>query len=399
MKIKKGKNTLSEKVKKTIAFFLSLAVCCSMPGIPLSSAYQSSGPVTLENGRYIPTVPAVHENDDLAQTTVSGTAQEILRNEDASLNPDQFTKMSPRVTHAEIGRIIDLWMELTGTVEGQVSEDQKIIKDFLAQNPASCIQAVKNLMTFLIREGSQEIREAFSEVFIDLIKDGSVSKFLEIISTFMTEGQRGAVVGRNPEVILTLAGNLLHDRRGYTTDIFKTGRQGIGLTIYPVYQSETSNKITKNVADGLEQAETYIKGTVSLAKENIDQKNILVPVLKNVTQDSGKVPLTEGPQSEDGISVLDSIYLGKEMANTHILMNPPKGLHPYMRWLLYERRKTPEMIKKYVAIKQKINQIYLEAKAGKGKIRYNGKIYDLYLPLPDEMGGTYELVTLAQDTK
>ncbi len=48
---------------------------------------------------------------------------------------------------------------------------------------------------------------------------------------------------------------------------------------------------------------------------------------------------------------------------------------------------------------EKVKQIYERAKKGEGLIRYKGKVSKAYLPLPDEMGGIYELIQLVKNAK
>lgn len=103
--------------------------------------------------------------------------------------------------------------------------------------------------------------------------------------------------------------------------------------------------------------------------------------------------------SQESFVTVDSVEVGKELAAAHLLLNPPKNLHPFLRLLFYWRNVSPDLMRGYLQARQKIRMIYTEAKEGKAKIRYKGKIRKPYLPLPDEMGGTYELVISAQKAK
>jgi len=89
--------------------------------------------------------------------------------------------------------------------------------------------------------------------------------------------------------------------------------------------------------------------------------------------------------------VTDLVLVGEALAQVHMLLHPPKHMHPYMSLLLYERVLTPEILNAYYTQIAKIKKLYSQAKAGSGKIRYRGKVNDAFLPLPDDMGGAFEL--------
>ena len=95
----------------------------------------------------------------------------------------------------------------------------------------------------------------------------------------------------------------------------------------------------------------------------------------------------------EDVQTIDFVILDQRLAIAHALLHPPKDLHPFLRLLFYRRFMTPELLSYYEQTRQKIKEIYEKAKSGLGKIRYNDQIYDLYLPLPGEMG-RYELVEL-----
>lgn len=132
-----------------------------------------------------------------------------------------------------------------------------------------------------------------------------------------------------------------------------------------------------------------------LGKENIDdqlrERIRLVELLKEKINEEA---LVQPVGYKDGkYMVIDGVDVSKELAAVYYLMHPPQQLHPYLRYLLYTRLVDPQVMRWYLAITEKMNAIYKQAKAGKGKIRYKGKIISAFRPMPYDMGGAYELVT------
>ncbi len=95
--------------------------------------------------------------------------------------------------------------------------------------------------------------------------------------------------------------------------------------------------------------------------------------------------------------VVNSVYIGKEFIYAQRMLHPPANLHPYLKWLLYTRNLTPQMMEHYLATHESVEAIYTQAKAGQGNIRYRGKVYGAFLPFAETAAGNYELVKPASD--
>ena len=103
----------------------------------------------------------------------------------------------------------------------------------------------------------------------------------------------------------------------------------------------------------------------------------------------------EEKNGEQEILVIDAIEFTRDMRAVHFLLNPPKRLHPWLRWLLYSSRMTPEMLELYYLALDKSDRLYRMAlkSQGKLKLRYQGKILDSPIYIwPDQAEGRYELV-------
>ena len=110
---------------------------------------------------------------------------------------------------------------------------------------------------------------------------------------------------------------------------------------------------------------------------------------------SGQAPAGLSPENgRDSRKILNSVSIDNELAAMDALMNPSKSLHPFLRWYLYKKYVSEERLERYEKARQKILDIYLQAKAGKGLIRYKERTGSAYLPFLDERGGSYELVTI-----
>jgi len=112
--------------------------------------------------------------------------------------------------------------------------------------------------------------------------------------------------------------------------------------------------------------------------------------------------LIKNPQAGEDFmtdkTMVASVLIDEKLAAAHAFLNPPKWMHPYMRFLFYSRRVTPGMQQDYSEAKNKIKEIYKLAKEEGWSIRYGKKILrNYFLPMPDDMGGLYELVTSAME--
>ncbi|GEM_PF-3241707 len=126
-------------------------------------------------------------------------------------------------------------------------------------------------------------------------------------------------------------------------------------------------------------------------KESFDRELLhKIQLVRQISAGIQDAKQSETPEKQ--WEVIDSVVIGRELAAVHYLMNPPQGLHPFLRLLFYSRLVTPQVMYWYVENIEKINAIYKQAKDGNGKIRYKGRIVDAFLPLPNEMGGLYELI-------
>jgi len=108
----------------------------------------------------------------------------------------------------------------------------------------------------------------------------------------------------------------------------------------------------------------------------------------------------EGEQLDSSdVVVLDAVNFTNRLRAIHRLLNPPARLHPWLRWLLYLNRVTPEMIEFYQAALEGRDRIFVLASEsnGKLKIRYNGRVMDVpVFAWPDDAQGSYELVMIRQ---
>jgi len=108
-------------------------------------------------------------------------------------------------------------------------------------------------------------------------------------------------------------------------------------------------------------------------------------------------PVASETMSQDGYRVISSVDLDPELAALHVLANPPR-IHPFIRHMLFETQAVPDQLKRYWFDVEKLKAIYASAGTTDEDghvyfIRYRGKILDNpYRPMPDDLGGRYELV-------
>ena len=104
-------------------------------------------------------------------------------------------------------------------------------------------------------------------------------------------------------------------------------------------------------------------------------------------------------QQGSGVVVLDAVDFTNQIKAIDRLLNPPTRLHPWLKWMLYLSRVSPEMLQLYQAALEERDRIYTLASKSDGrlKIRYQGRIMDVPIFVwPDNAEGPYELV-MVQD--
>lgn len=126
--------------------------------------------------------------------------------------------------------------------------------------------------------------------------------------------------------------------------------------------------------------------------EALDLKLLELENERNKTQ----VKLDDRKHQEEVI-VLDAVNFTAQIREIYQLLNPSARLHPWLKWLLYSSRITPQMLELYYSALRKRDQIYMLAAKGNGelKIRYRGRIVDIPIFVwPDQAHGLYELVVI-----
>jgi hypothetical protein len=134
-----------------------------------------------------------------------------------------------------------------------------------------------------------------------------------------------------------------------------------------------------------------------LANKLDDEWEAKVNALILELQNQEGIPLDETSE----FVVLDAIDFTQQIKAIHRLLNPPHRLHPWLKWLLYLNRVSPEMLQFYQAALEGRDRIYtLAAKSnGKLQIRYQGRIISVPIYVwPDEAEGAYELVLVRDRT-
>lgn len=112
---------------------------------------------------------------------------------------------------------------------------------------------------------------------------------------------------------------------------------------------------------------------------------------------ASKKMVGETDQNSDEEVVVDMVEYTPEIRATHLLLNPPRRFHPFLKWLFYADRLTPAMLELYYGALEKSDRMYKSAARSQGalRIRYQGKFLDppVYL-WPDQADGRYELVAM-----
>jgi hypothetical protein len=105
--------------------------------------------------------------------------------------------------------------------------------------------------------------------------------------------------------------------------------------------------------------------------------------------------------SFEAVEILDTAHFTEATRRTHQLLNPPKNLHPWLKWLLYSSRLDKKMVLNYYATLKKRDQIYKRAIKSSGQlgIVYQGKVFRDIPPFvtPDWADGDYSLAKLREE--
>nr|MBP9865622.1 hypothetical protein [Candidatus Omnitrophota bacterium] len=146
----------------------------------------------------------------------------------------------------------------------------------------------------------------------------------------------------------------------------------------------------EQLRDWLHEAEAFDQGSLRL---KISALRKAVNYLLISGEPKSRIP----EPSAQGYRLVNAVNVDQELAALHVLANPPR-MHPFVRHVLFETQTVPGMLKRYWLDVEKLKALY--AKAGTTDehgnlylIRYKGQILkNPYRPMPDDMGGRYELV-------
>jgi len=282
-----------------------------------------------------------------------------------------------------------------------VEEHQRILDgleklDLMAQEAAD-LSEQRDLRDEIIGGGGNRFEKAIDEF-------SSISKQINTVSKDSYSETQGEPVSR-ADFQAIRPGETVVDKNARKNDellktAFSPGFLAKGFFAMPGNLSGVFPKPgdipTSLVETGARRLGDYLKDGYLTIRRRIGKDSFdkdlaeKIKLLKNLqAQESLEFPVAK---KQDGYITVDSVEIGKELATVYYLMHPPTQLHPYLRYLLYTRHVSPEVMRWYLTTLEKVNAIYRQAKAGKGKIRYKGRIVDAYLPLPSEMGGEYELI-------
>ena len=147
-----------------------------------------------------------------------------------------------------------------------------------------------------------------------------------------------------------------------------------------------------------DQTQALILSTFNRAQENLRDDILSNPFGKVASAAEAVVVSSVPAQASAGelqnrqYQIIDSVYIGQDFIRTQRYLNPPRDLHPYLKWLLYTRNLTPGMVESYLETRTKVVEIYRQAKEGNRNIRYRGRVYGAFLPFAEGSAGNYELV-------
>lgn len=172
-------------------------------------------------------------------------------------------------------------------------------------------------------------------------------------------------------------------------------KAGSGGTLDFFSKSALSRDPTKK-DDEKSSIERALRAIFNQKLEDLQAGPTLDDLLKSNYNDS--VEKTEIDGSD--FVVVDVVNFTRDIRVIHQFLNPPERLHPWLKWLLYLGRVTPQMLEVYYGALQKRDQIFKLAFESavngnkKYKIRYQGKMmndFPVYV-MPEDAQGLYELV-------
>jgi hypothetical protein len=107
----------------------------------------------------------------------------------------------------------------------------------------------------------------------------------------------------------------------------------------------------------------------------------------------------DGVNENLDVIVIDSVEFNEQLRAIYQLLNPPANLHPLLKWALYLRHVTPEMLNVYEKQMKRRNRIFSLASKSHGRlhVRYKGEVMPSPLfawPDSPDSGGKYELVMM-----
>ncbi|HOW59170.1 MAG TPA: hypothetical protein PLO78_05530, partial [Candidatus Omnitrophota bacterium] len=339
-----------------------------------------------------------NEKPGKAVVSVGAKAPSSLRSFD--LKNSSSSEQNVLLTDTEKMKVANLLTELCKTVP---CHDQKEGKDMLSM-----------LRNFLIHVKGKDFKSEDLKEYMQNLKDGfnhaseksaQADGHVFVNPSFASSESGGKKLFTNNNERLSeiekMKGQSPHGQHPATNPAWFLAN--VVPSSYTTPHLEFSRELAQAVVTGLRNTETFVRETIFSAKENIQQGVLHNAIKVSSSLQEKRLPVstlktTPGIGEEGSFITIDSVVIGKEVAAAHALMNPPKILHPFMRWLLYQKYMTPSVIKQATQTRQKVERLYAEAKAKNLKVRYNDQIHDAYLPLPDEAGGEYAIVKLVAAT-
>ncbi|HOE68733.1 MAG TPA: hypothetical protein PLH16_03655 [Candidatus Omnitrophota bacterium] len=218
----------------------------------------------------------------------------------------------------------------------------------------------------------------------DVIVDQKTKYFFSNLKEYVEQTQGGASGGNTSSDKLARSFNNLINSAGFTTYVSPGSAKTDAITETAVWAVRTLANMTAETA--AEVGERFEDDATDRARE------VTSALDRWLEADPGKT--APDVSNDDSCTVLASVSLDEKLAAMHVLMNPSRQLHPFLRWYLNKRYMTEERVKAYEEAQARVITIYRMAKEGKGLIRYKGKIGPAYLPFMNEKGGSYELVRM-----
>lgn len=413
-----GKERMSGNMKKMAELNMRIALLVLWL-CPLASFAYAGGPVTFDRetgeGRFVRSVPVAELNnakdeilpprapnsaeDSMTFLRTTSTVSEGQDKVEEKTAPDQTPPVfKKQPSEQEVGVLVDAVLShMTNAGHGA---DLSQALTYVSTGNYVSLTELQKANPEILGQFISSLQKVSEEHSGDATSQNYMNDWIHRATQLqnnLNEQQPGATPDTLVETVKKLYEPISKRISEVTQSIQEAGRAGGKESSSGDLLKNFSGKAKDFILDSLNRAQTNLaNGMLSNPLEATAFASEAAPALISgdalKTREMTMAEVYTKSRGRGKYQVMDSVYIGKNFIYAQKMLHPPTNLHPYLKWLLYTRNLTPQMVESYLATREAVGAIYEQAKAGRGNIRYRGNVYGAFLPFAETATGNYELV-------